>query len=322
MLRGWNRGMVLQLGGQYLAALMLVLLLLGQGVSWAADDDFDDLFADDDYLEDEVQVSDPLEPMNRFFFAFNDKMYFWLLHPIAQAYSVVLPEDIRFCVDNGFHNIGMPVRLVNNLLQGKVKGAGVEISRFFINTTLGAAGLGDPAATEFGMARNDEDFGQTLGGYGLGEGIYLCLPFFGPSSARDGVGLAGDYLVTPLRYFLNNNTALGFGLWGWRIENSASLHGKDYEDLSEQAFDSYVAFRDFYLQHRRALVNDIFQAKGADVEKKDSVILDCEGQEPRDPVFNLFVARHIMACAEQQGKQVSLTSRRHGNRMVYGVVVD
>lgn len=300
--------------------LLLIALIMRPGLGQAGDNNaLDDLLDDDNYLQDEIEVNDPLEPINRFFFAFNDKMYYWLIRPVSKAYSVVVPEDLRYGIDNSFHNLGMPVRLVNNLLQGKFKAGGLEVGRFLINTTVGVAGLADPAADEFGLVTADEDFGQTLGAFGVGEGWYLCLPLLGPSTVRDGVGLAGDYLVSPLRYLLRNeDTVWGMGLWGWKVENSISIHGPDYDDLHDQAFDPYVSFRDFYLQHRRALVADELLASDGTQGGKIDCVDRLKGQRP----FNLAEARAVLTCAQQQGRQALLTRERQGNRLVYGVVVE
>ena len=304
--------------GYVLVLVVLAGSLLLPVAGRAADDDLDALFDDDDYLADEVEVNDPLEPMNRFFFAFNDKIYYWLVRPVARGYSVVFPEDVRYSFDRAFENIRMPVRLVNNLLQGKFRGGLREVGRFLINSTIGVAGLADPAATEFGLAASDEDFGQTLGRYGVGEGIYIYLPLIGPSTARDSVGLAGDYMVSPLRYLLRNETSLGVASWGWWLENSISLHGDVIDDLRDQAFDPYVAFRDFYLQHRRSLLDDSLD------EKADGrgARRDCRGRQPARAFFNLAEARTVMSCAEEQGLSTRLTRTRRGNRIVYGGVVE
>ncbi|MEN8139665.1 MAG: VacJ family lipoprotein [Thermodesulfobacteriota bacterium] len=288
----------------------------------ADDEDLMDLLDDEDYFEEEVleeNPDDPLEPLNRFFFGFNDKLYYWVSKPVAKVYSVILPEDLRICVDNGFHNLAMPVRLFNNVLQGKFMNGLVEVERFLINSTVGVVGLADPAATDFGLPRFDEDFGQTLGRYGMGQGPYLCLPLLGPSTVRDGSGLIVDYFVSPLRYALRNNFSTGLALLAWDVENAVSLHGEDYESLSEQAFDPYVAFRDFYLQHREALVEDHLE-KGEQEQSQMVSEADCQGMGLSARAFNLAEARKQMACAEQRGQNVRLVHGRHGNRRHFAVV--
>ena len=164
-----------------------------------ADEFVEDLDDDEDFIDVEtVTIADPLEPVNRVFFVFNDKLYFWLLRPIARGYSWIFPEPARESVNNFFDNIKMPVRFVNNLLQGKIRASGRELARFGINTTVGVGGLWDPAGNWFDISPSKEDFGQTLGKYGIGEGVYICWPVLGPSNIRDTLGLSGDYFLNPL----------------------------------------------------------------------------------------------------------------------------
>ncbi len=199
---------------------------------------------------------DPLEPVNRVFFHFNDKLYFWVVKPVAQGYAYVLADDVRICVRDFFHNLLAPVRVVNNLLQGKVRNSGVELARFLINSTLGVAGLGDPARREFGLVPREEDLGQTLGVYGVGEGIYICWPIFGPSNLRDTVGLVGDAFLSPLTYLSASDTGAGLAAQAGGEVNKTSLTIGDYEDFKESAIDPYIALRDAYRQYRRKKIND------------------------------------------------------------------
>ena len=124
-------------------------------------------------------IADPIEPLNRALFVFNDKAYFWVMKPVAQGYRAVVPEGVRLSVRNFFANIGMPIRFVNNLLQGKIRNSGVELLRFALNTTAGIGGLFDPAKDDFRLVARDEDLGQTFGKYGLGHGLYIVLPLLG-----------------------------------------------------------------------------------------------------------------------------------------------
>jgi len=213
-------------------------------------------YEDDDYLEEEETVSDPLEPMNRAFFYFNDKLYFWMVKPAARVYSYFLAEDVRMCVRDFFHNLTAPVRIVNNLLQGKLKNSGIETARFVINSTVGIVGLADPAQREFGLAIKDEDLGQTLAVYGVGSGIYICWPFFGPSNLRDTVGLIGDSFLSPLTYLTAADTAAGIGAKAGSHINDASLTIGDYEDFKAASLDPYLALRDAYRQYRKNKIND------------------------------------------------------------------
>lgn len=193
-------------------------------------------------------VRDPLEPVNRAIFVFNDKAYFWVMKPVAQGYGAVVPEQARVCVRNVFSNLAMPIRLVNHLLQGKLRNTGTELLRFTINSTLGFAGLFDVAKKDFHIERRDEDLGRTLGSYGLGHGVYIVLPLLGPSSLRDAAGLAGDSFLDPVNYVDGAWTVLA--IKAYKTENEVSLRIGDYEDLKKASVDPYAALRDAYLQHR------------------------------------------------------------------------
>jgi phospholipid-binding lipoprotein MlaA len=203
------------------------------------------------YLEEEEldEISDPLEPINRVFFNFNDKLYFWVLKPVAKGYSTVVPEDIRISVRNFFDNIATPIRVVNNLLQLKIKSAGQEILRFSINSTFGMLGLYDVAKDEMGIKMQDEDFGQTLGIWGLGPGFYINWPLLGPSSVRDSIGFAGDYVLDPVNYISPQIDRYAVRV-GDNV-NKTSLSIGDYEEIKKDALDPYAAVKDIYYQYRQ-----------------------------------------------------------------------
>ncbi len=208
-----------------------------------------------EYLEDEEleEIVDPFEPINRVFFHFNDKLYFWILKPVAKGYSAIVPEEIRISVHNFFNNIYTPVRVVNNLLQFKVKSAGNELFRFGINSTVGMVGLFDVAKDEMGIQMQDEDFGQTLGVWGAGPVFYINWPFLGPSNVRDSIGYAGDYFLDPLNYINPKIDSYAIKI-GVRI-NRASLSIGDYEEIKKDAIDPYTAFREIYYQYRKSKVD-------------------------------------------------------------------
>jgi phospholipid-binding lipoprotein MlaA len=199
-----------------------------------------------------VRVADPIEPVNRAIFVFNDRLYFWVLKPAARGYAFLVPEPVRVGIRNALTNVVMPVRLVNSLLQGKGRGAGREVARFTINTTIGMGGLFDTAKNDWGIPASEEDTGQTLGTYGLGHGAYLVLPFFGPSSLRDGVGLGGDTFLNPLWYLVDFPT--GVAIRAGQAVNNTSLRIGEYEDVKAAAVDPYLAVRDGYVQHREGQV--------------------------------------------------------------------
>ncbi|RJR26101.1 MAG: VacJ family lipoprotein [Desulfobacteraceae bacterium] len=211
---------------------------------------------DEEYYEEvEDEIYDPIEPFNRAMFVFNDRLYFWVLKPVAEVYNEILPEPLRVSIRNFFLNLLTPVRAVNCLLQGKIDGFGTELGRFLINTTMGVYGFGDAAAVCFDIRRRDEDLGQTIGLYGVGPGIYICWPVFGPSSIRDTIGMVGDGFLNPL-YFWPQEAAYRAGISGLRVVNSTSLDLGEYESIKKAALDAYVALRDGYHQYRKNKIKD------------------------------------------------------------------
>ncbi|MGD2112787.1 MAG: VacJ family lipoprotein [Gammaproteobacteria bacterium] len=199
-----------------------------------------------------VEVYDPLEPVNRGLFWFNDKMYFYVLKPIARVLRYT-PEPLRVSVKNFFLNLQTPVRMVNAGLQGKFAVAGNELTRFATNTTLGIGGLFDPAKEHFNIRMHEEDTGQTLGHYGVGPGPYLVLPFLGPSNLRDGIGKIGDGWLD-LAYHIWAKDKDNYDYIGARIAdtvNSLSLDKDTYEGIKRDALDPYLYVRDAHAQYRR-----------------------------------------------------------------------
>ena len=220
-----------------------------------------DYVASADYVEEagdqeKARIADPLEPFNRAMYHFNDKLYFWVLKPVAQGYRFVVPEVARIGVNNFFTNIAFPIRFVNCLLQANFNGAGRELGRFMLNTTAGIGGLFDPAShPDINIAKQDEDFGQTLGVYGVGQGIFITWPILGPSSPRDTLGLVGDYFTHPFFYY-DGPWLITWELRAFDKVNDTSLRIGDYESLKEAAIDPYVAIRDAYVQYRLKKVKE------------------------------------------------------------------
>ncbi|MBF0126253.1 MAG: VacJ family lipoprotein [Magnetococcales bacterium] len=198
----------------------------------------------------DLVVSDPLEPWNRIVFTINDIFYHGLLKPVAMLYSFILPEPVRIAVGNFFHNLAMPKHFLSALLQGKLDVAGRELSRFGINTILGGLGFFDVAGSHFNLKSGDEDIGQTLGKYGMGDALYIEWPILGPSNLRDTLGLAGDTFLNPLSYYPHNIWTRA-EIYGIKVVNHTSLRIGEYEDLKKAAIDPYIALRDAYLQMRR-----------------------------------------------------------------------
>ncbi len=204
-------------------------------------------------------VADPLEGFNRAVFVFNDKLYMYGLEPIAKGYKRVVPPFARKGINNFFNNLFFPIRFVNDLLQGNGEAAAMEFSAFFINTTLGFGGLNDFAQKYVGIRPQDEDFGQTLGSYGIGNGFYLVLPVLGPSSLRDAVGRAGDWFVNPINYA--QPWELSWGALGLDKVSRTSFHIGEYEAFKKASLDPYTAMRNAYIQKRNALVRNAVGAQ-------------------------------------------------------------
>ena len=220
------------------------------------DDFFDDEFEFDE--QDEagpapILVPDPLEPINRAFFVFNDRFYFWFAKPITLGYRWVLPVALRTGISNFFVNLITPVRFTNCLLQGKFDGAATEYARFVTNTSIGILGFRNPAKNLYGLEKQEEDFGQTLGAWGLGNGFFIMIPFLGPSTVRDGLALIPDLYLSPVTYVFDS-TAATIGLYFLRTVNETSFRIGDYEAIIDAALDPYEAIRDGYIQFRRAKV--------------------------------------------------------------------
>lgn len=214
------------------------------------DDDFDDDFDDDLDDEDEVvEVSDPIIYFNKAMFHVNDKLYYWVLKPVGTVYKTILPEFVRIGIRNFFHNITFPVRFVSSAIQGKGERAQAEIGRFMFNSTFGVLGFGNPAKQFDHLNPPEEDLGQAFGHWGVGEGFYLVLPLFGPSTARDAVGLVGDYFMYPVTYLDCWETRLVIN--STRVVNETSLRIGDYEAFKKAAIDPYASMRDGYIQDRR-----------------------------------------------------------------------
>ena len=215
----------------------------------------DDPFENDDSEMSSIQnmevISDPLEGYNRIINAFNDKLYFYFLKPVATGYDFIVPKPARVCVKRVFHNAAMPGRFINCLLQGKLTGAGRELSRFAINTTFGLGGLFSPA--ESCIKQYNEDSDQTLGYYGIGTGIYIVWPILGPSSLRGTIGKIIDTGLDPLNY-TKIKVYERLSIKTYDTLNKTSLKLGEYEQLKKSAIDPYISLRNAYFQHRQNAV--------------------------------------------------------------------
>jgi phospholipid-binding lipoprotein MlaA len=233
--------------------LVIQLLSTDQADEGRAGGDTETTAPGEDEGEETTTIADPLETFNRAMFTFNDRLYFWLLKPVAEGYKKIVPEPPRVSVNNFFTNLGFPARFINFLLQADFSGVAAEIGRFAVNTLWGIGGLMDPASSEqLDLPKKDPDFGQTLGMYGVGHGFYFVWPFFGPSSARDTTQLVGDYFLYPV-YYLKPWYATT-GVRAYEEVNDTSLKIGDYESLTGAAIDPYIALRDAYVQYREKKV--------------------------------------------------------------------
>ena len=233
-------------------AVFALLLSLAAAPAFSAVKSLDD---DDDYLFESAGqvVPDPLEPLNRAVFKFNDVVLEHVARPAYKGYAAVTPEPVRTGIKNFFHNLSFPVRFVNNLLQGKGKAAGVEMSRFILNTTAGLGGIFDVAKDKKPIVPvEDEDFGQTLGVWGAGEGMYIVWPLIGPSTVRDSAGRVGDYFLEPLTYVQPWEVALGAN--ALKTFNSLDDVLDLYDELKKTSVEPYSSVRDAYVQYRRAKI--------------------------------------------------------------------
>jgi phospholipid-binding lipoprotein MlaA len=199
------------------------------------------------------EESDPWQGFNRRIFWFNDKLDEYVLEPVATGYDFVVPDRAQVSVANFFRNVRFPVVLGNDLLQGKFAAAATETGRFAVNTTVGVAGLFDPASG-WGLVSPEEDFGQTLGWWGAGTGRYLVLPILGPSSVRDGAGILVDIPMSVAPFFVDS-----YILYGARVLEVVNYRAQVLDEArqaKEASLDYYIFMRNAYLQRRQALVND------------------------------------------------------------------
>ena len=220
------------------------------------------------------EVYDPIEPVNRAVFSFNMVLDRFILEPVARGYRFITPEAARRSVANFLANLRSPVILANDALQGERERAGITLGRFMINTTLGVAGLFDPATT-FGYPRHEEDFGQTLGVWGVPAGPYLMLPLLGPSNGRDTTGRVGDYFMNPLNFCcINEDERLG--LFGVTAVSEREANIELLDDLRANSIDLYATIRTIYSQKREA---DIRNGAAPQNQQNDNDIFNEEFEE-------------------------------------------
>lgn len=222
--------------------------------------------------EEAIEEYDPWEPFNSKMFEFNREFDRLVLKPVAEHYNSVVPNFAQIGISNFFYNTRVTPRFMNNIFQGKFKGAGIEVGRFLINTTAGIGGFID-VANRFNLATPEEDTGQTLGFYGMPPGPYIVLPFLPPFTARDLVGYAGDIALNPIYWLvfpiigvnaipslLPSNSVeeslILIAARGTEIVNSRSLNLEKFEGVEESTLDLYAAVRNAYLQTRAKVIQE------------------------------------------------------------------
>lgn len=216
---------------------------------------------------------DPWEPLNTKVFEFNRQADRWVLKPVAKGYNFIAPNIVQVGISNFFYNIRVTPRFMNNLFQGKFKGAGIEAGRFLINTTAGVGGFFD-VAQHFHLTTPEEDTGQTLGFYGVKPGPYIMVPLLGPYTARDLVGYVGDIALNPVYWLMfpiieidaipsvvphANRTTSSLILLtarGTEIVNDRSLNLEKFQGVEESTLDLYAAVRNAYLQKRAKAIQE------------------------------------------------------------------
>jgi phospholipid-binding lipoprotein MlaA len=224
--------------------------------------------------EEGIEEYDPWEPLNTKFFEFNRQLDRWVLKPVAKGYNVVVPNIIQVGISNVFYNSRVTPRFMNNVFQGKFKGAGIEVGRFLINTTVGIGGFFD-VAQRFNLTTPEEDTGQTLGFYGVKPGPYLMVPLLGPYTVRDLIGYGGDIALNPIYWLIVPTMhnidaiptvvdvderaatyAISIGARAIEIVNDRSLNLEKFQGVEESTLDLYAAVRNAYLQKRAKAIRE------------------------------------------------------------------
>lgn len=207
--------------------------------------------SDPEALAEYERINDPLEPLNRATHSFNMAFDAVLMKPIAHIYRAVLPGFVRRGITNVLDNLMSPLILANDLLQGEFGRGGDTIARFTINSTIGLGGAFDPA-TDWGIEKHKEDLGETLAVWGVGEGFYLVVPFFGPSNPRDFTGFVVEFFADPVGLYLNDQglQEVGYSRTALEIIDFRERNLETIDDLKENSTDFYAALRSAYRQHR------------------------------------------------------------------------
>jgi phospholipid-binding lipoprotein MlaA len=227
--------------------------------SAAKDAQGDEEDEDDEYADDVVQINDPLYRLNLDMYKINDGLYVVFLKPAAKVYNKIIPVEFRTCVKNFFYNLRFPIRFVNCLLQAKGLKAMEEFATFFLNSTVGFAGIGDVASYYDNLPPSPEDLGQTLAVWGVGNGFYIMVPILGPYTLRDSARFIDSFFLDPVSWLRYKR----FGGYSWQTRlaitaydkfNELSFQIDDIDALKAAAFDPYIGIRDAYVEHRKKLI--------------------------------------------------------------------
>jgi len=246
----------------------------GQKQELTRDEPYDPFAKYGEALSEEGEEDDPLEPFNSAIFEFNYKLDKYVMKPVAKGYNFVMPDLVQRGVSNFFHNIRFVPRLFNNLFQAKLKGAGLEMGRFLINSTVGLGGFFDVARNQFGLETPDEDAGQTMGVYGVKPGPYLVIPILGSFTVRDVIGYFIDIGLDPINWLVfpvievkgvpsviahknrNTSTIAQLGSRAGYLINERSLNLETFEGAEEATLELYSAVRNAYLQKRARAIRE------------------------------------------------------------------
>lgn len=234
------------------------IALVGGVPANAADQKLEEVVVTDTKLRQADEAAgdyDPWEPFNDQMFTFNhDYLDRYFLKPVAKGYDAVVGDGEKQIIHNVFDNVAFPKRLLNSLLQGKFGGAGRELSRFLINSTLGGAGMTDVAKYQFGIERSDEDTGQTFAVWGWDKSRYLVLPFMSPLTLRDGVGYVFDLAMDPINYFMPFVGSVARR--GEDTVNERARNLETFESVEEGTLDLYSAVRNYYFNRRAKQIKE------------------------------------------------------------------
>lgn len=233
--------------------LCTAFVLLALGAATAVEPAYAVVNDNDDATFDDSGPNDPWKGFNRGIFWFNERVDIYFLRPVSVGWDFVMPDMVQTAIKNVFANVRFPVIFLNDLLQAKPIEASEDIGRFVLNTTVGIGGIWDPAK-EFGLVANNEDFGQTLGYWGVPPGPYLVLPFLGPSNPRDAVGLAADSAVQPYPYFIS--WYISAAITATNMVNTRARYIEEIDENRKTALDYYSFQRNAYVSYRENLVKD------------------------------------------------------------------